>query len=479
MRNKIIGRENECQALENCMNASTSQLVIVYGRLRVGKTFLVNEFFDNRFSFRVTGLFDKPRKKQLQNFREALESYFRHPFDTPGDWIDAFNLLRNSLDELPKDRKRVLFFDELPWMATQKSDFLAAFEWFWNDWGCAEDDVVCIVCGSATSWMVDHIDHNKGGLFNRQNCRLYLEPFNLYETRKFLESKNINWSSYDIAQCYMIMGGIPFYLNLLSPSYSVNRNIDEIFFRRKSALWDEFEHLYHSLFSNSELYIKVVEALSEKNIGLTRMEISEKTKLPLNGVLSKILQNLADSGFIRTYRFYGNRKKQMLYQLCDYYTLFYFRYLKNNAGTDESYWTNSYADASRTAWSGFTFEQLCRDHVRQIKQKLFIAGVLSEESAWFVQGDEVYDGAQIDMLIDRRDRTINICEMKFSSDQFAIDKNYDMNLRRKIARFTEVTKTKKTIQLTFITTYGVKKNMYSGMISNEVTLEDLFAKREI
>ena len=479
MRENIIGREREWHALENCMNASTSQLIIVYGRLGVGKTYLVDEFFDGSFSFRVTGLFDKPRKKQLQNFREALESYFRHPFDTPGDWIDAFNLLRNSLDELPKDRKRVLFFDELPWMATQKSDFLAAFEWFWNDWGCAEDDVVCIVCGSATSWMVDHIDHNKGGLFNRQNCRLYLEPFNLYETRKFLESKNINWSSYDIAQCYMIMGGIPFYLNLLSPSYSVNRNIDEIFFRRKSVLWDEFEHLYHSLFSNSELYIKVVEALSEKNIGLTRMEIAEKTKLPLNGVLSKILQNLADSGFIRAYRFYGNRKKQMLYQLCDYYTLFYFRYLKNNAGTDESYWTNSYADASRTAWSGFTFEQLCRDHVRQIKQKLFIAGVLSEESAWFVQGDEVYDGAQIDMLIDRRDRTINICEMKFSSDQFAIDKNYDMNLRRKIARFTEVTKTKKTIQLTFITTYGVKKNMYSGMISNEVTLEDLFAKREI
>ena len=179
MRENIIGRERECRALENCMNASDSQLVIIYGRLGVGKTYLVDEFFDGSFSFRVTSLFDKPRKKQLQNFREALEGCFRHPFETPENWIDAFNLLRNSLDELPKDGKKVLFFDEFPWMATQKSDFLAAFEWFWNDWGCAEDDVVCIVCGSATSWMVDHIDHNKGGLFNRQSCRLYLEPFNL------------------------------------------------------------------------------------------------------------------------------------------------------------------------------------------------------------------------------------------------------------------------------------------------------------
>ncbi len=461
------------------MNASTSQLVIVYGRLRVGKTFLVNEFFESRFSFRVTGIFNEPRKKKLQNFTHALEYYFSQPFDSPRNWIDAFNLLRNSLDEQPKGGKKVLFFDEFPWMATQKSDFPAAFEWFWNDWGCARDDVICIVCGSATSWMVDHIDHNKGGLFNRQNCRLYLEPFNLYETRKFLESKNINWSSYDIAQCYMIMGGIPFYLNLLSPRYSINRNIDEIFFRRKSDLWNEFEHLYHPLFSNSEQYIRIVGILSGKNIGLTRMEIAAKAKLPLNGVLSKILQNLVDSGFVRVCRFYGNRKKQMLYQLCDYYTLFYLKYLKNNAGADESYWENSYADASRAAWSGFTFEQLCRNHVRKIKQKLFIAGILSEESAWFVEGDDVYDGARIDMLIDRRDHTIKICEMKFCSDQFVIDKDYDMTLRRKVARFTEVTETKKSIQLTFITTCGVRKNMYSGMISNEVTLEDLFQKREI
>lgn len=479
MIENIIGREKECESLQRCIEAKTSQLVIVYGRRRVGKTFLINQFFDNKFDFKVTGIFNKTRETQLQAFTVSLNNYFKQSFSVPKNWIDAFNLLRNNLDNLEETKKIVLFFDELPWLDTQKSDFLAAFEWFWNDWGCAKNNLICIVCGSATSWMVEHIDHNKGGLFNRQNCRLYLEPFNLYETKKFLESKNIEWSFYDIAQCYMIIGGIPFYLDLLSNQYSLNKNIDEIFFKKRSALWDEFEHLYHTLFSNSEQYIKIVEVLATKKIGLTRSEISEKTKLPENGVLTKILENLVYSGFVRSYQFYGNKKKKTLFQLCDYYTLFYFKFLKDKTGKDESYWSNSYSDSSRNSWLGFTFEQLCRDHIIQIKQRLFIAGILSEESAWFVQADDENEGAQIDMLIDRKDKVINICEMKFYDNQFVIDKDYDLDLRRKISRFTEVTGTKKTIQLTFVTTYGVKQNMYSGRISNQVTLEDLFAKRKI
>ena len=260
--------------------------------------------------------------------------------------------------------------------------------------------------------------------------------------------------------------------------YTLNKNIDELFFKKHSALWDEFDHLYNTLFSNSAQYIKIVEILSSKKIGLTRQEISEKSGLSPNGNLSKILENLVNSGFVRSYLFYGNRKKQTVYQLCDYYTLFYFKFLKDNYGKDESFWSNSYEYPSRRAWAGFTFEQLCRDHVRQIKQKLSIAGILSTESTWFVQGDEEHDGAQIDMLIDRRDKVINVCEMKFANDKFEIDKEYEANLRRKISRFVEVTKTKKTIQLTFVTTYGVKKNMYSSRISNQVILEDLFKQRE-
>ena len=478
MREKIVGREAECEKLQNCLNSNTSQLVIVYGRRRVGKTFLINQFFNDDFAFKVTGIFNKPKRMQLQAFCAAINNYFNDNIKTPDNWISAFGILRKKLSDYPKNKKMVLFFDEFPWFDTHKSDFLPAFEWFWNDWGCAQDNIICIVCGSATSWMVEHIDHNKGGLFNRQNLRLYLEPFNLYETKEFLKKKNIDWSEYDIAECYMIMGGIPFYLSQLSNQYSLNRNIDELFFKKHSALWDEFEHLYNTLFVNGEQYIKIVEILSSKKIGLTRYEISEKSGLSANGNLSKILDNLVNSGFVRSYPFYGNKKKQMLYQLCDYYTLFYFRFLKENYGKDENFWSNSYDYPSRKVWAGFTFEQLCRDHVRQIKQKLSIGGILSSESAWLVKGDKENDGAQIDMIIDRRDRVLNICEMKFSNDKFEIDKDYDLSLRRKINRFVEETGTKKTIQLTFVTTCGVKQNMYSNRISNQVLLEDLFKKRE-
>lgn len=478
MIDNIVGRKSECEKLQRCLDAKTSQLVIVYGRRRVGKTFLINEFFHNDFSFKVTGIWNKPKEMQLQAFSASLNNYFDDNAKIPSNWMEAFNLLRKKLSDYPKDKKMVLFFDEFPWLETQKSDFLSAFEWFWNDWGCAQDNMLCIVCGSATSWMVEHIDHNKGGLFNRQNLRLYLEPFDLYETKNFLLKKNIEWSDYDIAVCYMIMGGIPFYLSLLSNQYTLNRNIDELFFKKHSALWDEFEHLYNTLFSNSGQYIKIVEILSSKKIGLTRQEIAEKSGLSPNGNLSKILENLVTSGFVRSYPFYGNKKKQTVFQLCDYYTLFYFKFLKDNYGNDENFWSNSYEYPSRKVWAGFTFEQLCRDHISQIKQKLSIAGVLSRESSWFVQADDEHDGAQIDMIIDRRDRVINICEMKFADDQFVIDKDYDLNLRRKISRFVEETKTKKTIQLTFVTTYGVKQNMYSGRVSNQVVLEDLFKKRE-
>ena len=471
----IIARKKECETLQESLDSRTSQLIIVYGRRRVGKTFLINQFFDNNFSFKVTGIFNKPKKTQLEAFTKALNFYFKLNLKVQTSWFNAFDILKRALAEQKKSSKKsVIFFDELPWLDTQKSDFLPAFEWFWNDWGCTQNNLMCIVCGSATSWMVDNIDHNKGGLFNRQNSRIYLEPFNLNETREFLLTKNIDWSPYDIAECYMVMSGIPFYLNLLKPKFSVSQNIDNIFFKKKGELWDEFEHLYHTLFSNSEAYIKVVELLSTKRIGYSRQEISEKTKLAANGKLSRILDNLVYSGFVRSYPFYGNKKKQTLFQLCDYYTLFYFKFLRDNAGRDENFWSNSYDNASTNAWRGFTFEQMCKDHIRQIKQKLGISGVLSNESAWFVKADEENDGVQIDMLIERRDHVVNVCEMKFSQDEFTIDKDYEQNLRRKISRFIGFSGTKKTIQLTFVTTYGIKKNMYSSRVTNQVVLNDLF-----
>lgn len=365
----------------------------------------------------------------------------------------------------------------MPWLDTPKSGFLPAFEWFWNDWGSSRDNLFFIVCGSATSWMSRHLMDNKGGLFNRQTCRLYLKPFTLHEVEQYLESIDIHWSRMDIAECYMIMGGIPYYLSLLSSEESFSQNIDRLFFRDKGELWDEFDHLYRTLFSRSDNCIKIVEALSTRSSGLTRGEIIEKTGLPPNGITTSMLDDLIASGFIRVSSFYDRKKKDALYQLADYYSAFYFRYIKDNYGKDEHYWSNSIDNPSRRAWSGLTFEQLCKDHIVQIKQKLGISGVLSKESVWYTRGDEELGipGAQIDLLIERRDRVINLCEMKFSINEYVIDKAYDASLRNKVDSFRRMTRSRASLQLTMITTYGVRTNKYSSRIQNQVTLDDLFA----
>jgi len=475
-KTKIIGRIEECKRLDKCMRADNAQLIIVYGRRRVGKTYLINQYFGNQFAFKVTGIFGQNKETQLRNFITELDFRTKKKHKQPRDWYEAFGYLRDYIEELPKDTKQVLFFDEMSWMDTQKSDFLPSFEWFWNHYASTIDNIVFIVCGSATSWMNEKIANNKGGLFNRQTGRLYLEPFKLYEVEQYLESRGIKWSRWDITECYMVMGGIPYYLSLLDAQLSYKQNIDELFFKKKGELWDEFEHLYRTLFSNSDNYIKVVEALSEKKGGLTRNEIIKKTKLPAGGDVSKIINNLLLSGFIRVSGFYNKKKKDALYQLSDYYSLFYFKYIKNNYGKDEHFWINATDNPAMRAWAGLTFEQVCMDHISQIKHKLGISGVLSEESSWFTVADEEngISGAQVDLLIDRRDGVISMCEIRHAINEFEIDKKYDMNLRNKIGAFVKATKCKKTIQMVMVTTYGVKENMYSSIVNLQVILDDLF-----
>ena len=452
----IIGREREIQQLQACLNSKESQLVLVYGRRRVGKSFLINQFFDERFDFKLVGDNKLTKDEQLFNFHYELKNQSQKDVPVPKDWREAFFQLREYLDSFKDNQKHIVFFDEMPWLDNQKSGFLTAFEYFWNSFGASKNNLMFIVCGSATSWLVDSFDKNKGGLFNRQNCRIYLEPFTLHETERFLiKSKNINWNRYNICECYMILGGIPYYLNQLTNKLSYTANIDNLFFKKRGALWDEFDHLYNTLFSNSENYIRVVEAVFSKRMGLSRKEIVEKSKLNDNSEFTKILRNLCDSGFLRTYSFFGKKKQGTFYQLSDFFTMFYYKFIKEHYGRDEDFWTHNIDNPSRRAWAGHTFEQLCKDHIKQIKQKLSIAGMSSEESAWFVKGDDIHDGAQIDMLIDRRDRIITICEMKFSEHPFVIDKNYDLELRNKIGTFKDVTKTRKAVQLAMVTSYGV------------------------
>lgn len=476
--NRILGREREIKRLDRCMSEIESQLVMVYGRRRVGKTYLINEYFDNRFNFKFTGTYNQPRGVQLANFSAELNRQSGTDREVPLDWSTAFIYLRDYLETQGDDEKCIVFFDEMPWMDTPKSGFLAAFEYFWNSWGNAKKNLIFIVCGSSTSWMIDKIEKNKGGLFNRQTCRLYIEPFNLAETEEYMSSRGITWSRYDIVRCYMILGGIPYYLRLLDREKTLAENIDDLFFRKRAELWDEFDNLYKTLFSNSESYIKIADCLSKRKGGLCRSEISKKTGLPANGVLTAMLNNMERSGFIRIHNQYGNSRRDRRYQLADYFSAFYFRFIKENYGKDEHFWRNASENPSRRTWEGFVFENICWDHINQIKKALGISGVMSELFTWRLTGNGDNKGTEIDIIIKRKDHVISICEAKFYGNEFEINKDYDAVLRNKLERFRESNKVNETLQLVMITTFGLTKGKYNGIVTRDITMDQLFQPTE-
>ena len=360
----------------------------------------------------------------------------------------------------------------MPWLDTQRSDFVSALEYFWNSFASARKDIVFIACGSATSWITNKIIKNHGGLHNRVTRQIYLQPFTLKECKEYYSSQKIVMSRYEMVENYMIFGGIPFYMSFMRKDLSMSQNVDELLFKKQSPLFNEFDNLYASLFKNAENHLKIVEALSKKSKGLTRDEILSATKIANGGNFTQTLNELELCGFIRKYNSFSNKERNALFQLCDFYTLFYFYYLQKNRFDDEHFWTNLIESGQHRAWSGYSFEQVCLSHIKQIKQKLGISGVLTKTAAWRSLNKE--EPAQIDLLIERNDNVINLCEMKFSNSEFVIDKDYDQALRNKRSAFKTESKMRKAIHITMVTTYGVKRNIYSGNIQSEVTLNDLF-----
>jgi AAA+ ATPase superfamily predicted ATPase len=478
MLKKIIGREREQKLIEEYIQSDKPELIAVYGRRRVGKTYLIRKFFDDKFDFYFTGSFETPRRIQLDLFQKSLQRYSGKKLKQPKDWFEAFGQLQDYLSTLKKDRI-IVFLDELPWMDTPKSNFLTAFSYFWNSWASTVENLKLFICGSATTWMLSKLIGDKGGMHGRVNRQIYLRPFNLEETEEFLESKKINWTRYQIAEAYMTMGGIPYYLDMLEPSMTVSENIDQLFFSEGAVLKTEYDFVFRSLFKDSTLYRSIVEILAQKSVGMTREEICSAARIRSTGLLTEALDNLCKCDFLRTYHAFGKKTKEQMYQLVDLYSLFYLKFVNNDNSQDEHFWSNMREMQARKTWEGYAFEQLCLHHIPQIKQKLRIGGVLTDVCSWqckpFTDADgNSYKGTQIDLLIDRRDGIIDVCEMKFSNSNFMINSAYDERLRDRLATFRVLTKTKKALHLVIITTYGLVSNKYSGDIQSTVLLDDLF-----
>jgi uncharacterized protein len=472
MKKIFIGREEEKNILLKAYNHSEARFVAIFGRRRVGKTFLIRQVFEEKITFYMTGLSNVNGKQQILNFHTAMLRQGGNFPTVPQNWFFAFQNLIDFLEASPH-AKKVVFLDELPWLASKKSDFLSALEHFWNSWASARPDVLLVVCGSSASWMVNELIKNKGGLHNRVTDRIRLEPFNLRETEAFLRARNPNIDRYSIVQLFMVMGGVPFYLDAVSEQESAMQNIERICFSRNGILREEFTFLLQSLFNKAEQHIAILNLLSTKNKGMTRKHIVEATKLHNSGRLTLILAELEESGFVQSYAPFGKNKREILYRLSDFYTAFYFKFIRNTTLLDENNWINALESGRYQAWKGYAFEQVCLSHVRQIKKALGIQGVVSQTAAW--QSTDVEASAQIDLLIDRKDRVINIFELKFSENPYTITQSYAAQLAQKITIFKEKTQTRKSISLVMLTPFGVQPNAYaSAMLQHNLTMDVLF-----
>jgi AAA+ ATPase superfamily predicted ATPase len=474
---QIIGREPEIEKLNRILGSAHAEFLAVYGRRRVGKTFLIRQHLKRNIVFDFTGTKDGSTGQQLQNF---FEEYIKRAGSkkeklAPSTWFEAFNYLLRYLKTLPKKKmKQVVFIDEMPWLDSPKSNFIAALEFFWNQHAAAMDHVLLIACGSASSWIKKKLINARGGLYNRVTHRIKLEPFNLYETEQFLHSLGVKLSQYQIMDIYMVMGGIPFYLKEITKGKSATQLIDEICFSSRGLLSGEYAQLYHSLFKNATYHIKIIETLASKPQGMTRLDIAAKTKLS-EATLSRTLEELVECDFISFYEPLFNKKKDAIYKLTDLYSLFYLKFIKTNKSGGKGTWETLSNKSTFTTWSGYAFENICMLHIRQIKKALGISGIFSTTSSWLFKGNDTLPGCQVDMVIDRADQTINLCEAKFTKENFALSKNNAAQLRLKKSIFRQATQTKKIIFNTILTTFPALKNKYYlGEIDNEVTMDKLF-----
>jgi uncharacterized protein len=471
----ITGRSREVKLFTGLLAGNRSEFVAVYGRRRVGKTFLIRSVFKQYFTFQLTGLSNANTERQLANFNTAIEKVQKKKKAVPAkNWFEAFVQLTQFLEKTTS-QKKVVFIDELPWLDTANSGFIPALEHFWNSWASARNDVILIACGSAASWMINKLINNKGGLHNRVTKRIKIVPFKLQECEEFIQSKKSVLDRYQIIQLYMVLGGIPFYWDQVSKELSAAQNIEQICFSEDGLLRTEFPKLFSSLFSKAERHVAIVNALAKKAKGLTRDEIIQGSKLPDGGSMTRLLDELEESGFIRKYVPFEKKMRTSLYQLTDFYTLFYLRFIKGATHFEKNKWLNTLDSPAHRTWSGYAFEQICLYHIDQLKHELGIASVETSLSSW--RSATLENAAQIDLVINRRDQVINLCEMKFSINPFTIDKKYDAELRNKIATFKKETATRKSVFMTMVTTFGLQQNNYSAaLVQNDIKMDALFNK---
>lgn len=466
---KIIGRKEEQYILDRLVESKKPEFVCVYGRRRVGKTYLIKNYFCEKFSFYFTGIKTYGNRQHLSVFKKQLKNYGLNTNGQFKSWIEAFDGLIELLkqnDVYKYNDKKIIFIDEAPWIDAPKSDFKAGLDYFWNSWGSTQEDLILIVCGSATSWIINNLLKDTGGFYNRITRRLKINPFTILEAKELLDDNDFRFSNKELVESYMVFGGIPYYLNLLDNKCSLSQNIEKLFFQENSELKDERFLLFSSLFKHHEKHEAVLDILFKNKKGLPAKEIGRAINSSNNKQLKTTLDELEQCGFIRRYSDYKTKINNAIYQIIDPFILFSFYALNGNISS----WLNFVGTPKYYSWLGYSFETFCLNHVSLIKKSLGINGLVTNEYGFFERNKN--EGAQIDLLIDRKDDVINLCEMKYSGEEFEINKDYEENVLKKVNVFKSITKTKKAIKITFVTMFGVKNNSYSHIVDQIITVND-------
>jgi len=424
-------------------------------------------------------------RDQISNFTQRLGEVFLDGI-TPqvqDNWNETFKLLTDLIDRIPKNKKVIIFLDELPWMATRKSRLLDAIDYYWNQYWSKENRIKLIVCGSSASWIINKIINNKGGLYNRVTETIHLKPFTLSETQEYLISNNIRLNLKQVTQLYMVTGGVPFYLSKIERGCSATQAIEALSFDSKALLFNEFDGLFESLFENADAYVEIVTLIAKYHNGIAQEELFKKLVKSSKGKTGiKRLKDLENAGFIMSFVPHFHIKRGVYYRIIDEYALFYLQWVVSLKSTRMSsvlkkgYWKSLTKTPKWLSWSGYAFETICYKHLNQIREALNLPPTSIPNSWRYTPTKELSSrGAQIDLLFDRNDNAITVCEIKHTEKPFVIDKTYSENLKRKLEVFQKITGTKKQLFLVIISASGIKENKYSEeLISGVVTLDDLF-----
>ncbi|MCH9626784.1 MAG: hypothetical protein S4CHLAM2_04120 [Chlamydiales bacterium] len=484
-KTQLVGRAEEQKILKDAYRSSKAEFVAIYGRRRVGKTFLVKTLFEDLdcFFVSVSGMKDGNLKQQIKNFMRSIERALykgANVLKPPASWMDVFELLTNLLEKEAASKKIVLFLDELPWLASRRSNCLQALDYYWNQHWSRDPRFKLIVCGSTASWIIKNIINNKGGLYNRITSQFRLNPFTLKEASNFLRSKKIQLSKRQVLELYLAIGGIPYYLEQVKENESAAQAIERMAFSRNGVLFNDFDNLFSALFENAGIYIDMIQKIAQHRYGIEQKILFSQIEIPKGGHATQIIKDLEEAGFVITFVPHGHKKRGKYIRIIDEYVSFYLKWISPYKESVQKLtqvkksWLVQRNSQSWRAWSGYAFENVCYKHIDQIHAALDLDSS-AIATTWRHDGKSGEDGAQIDLLFDRQDDSITVCEIKHTDQPFQIDKSYCQQLKRKVATYKKVTKTHKEIFLAFITSSGLKKTLYSEeYVSGLVMLEDLF-----